>query len=132
MKNFAFLLIVIMISFISCDNEPENDSFGFGTEADFKIRNVYHSADNSLSFSITEINDFRCPADVICIWAGKAEVTIKVEKPVAGTIKLGISEIDTVGNYSFKIVNILPYPISTKKTELKDYEVVLKIENLKH
>jgi len=132
MKTKYIFLAFIMISIISCDNEPVPDSFSFGLENDFKINEEYHSIDNSLVFSITEINDSRCPSDVVCIWAGKADVKIKVEHPVAGTITLSTYDnpADTVGSYSFKIIDVLPYPISTKTVKLEDYDVVLKIEKL--
>ena len=122
----------MFISFISCDEEPVPDSFSFGVENDFKIKGDYHSTDNSLKFSITEVNDSRCPSDVVCIWAGKADVKIKVESPVTGTITLSTynNPVDTVGNYSFKIIDVLPYPISTKTIKLEDYVVMLKIEKL--
>lgn len=132
MKTFYLFLALIAISFISCDKESVSDSFGFGLENDFKINGEYHSIDNSLNFSITEINDSRCPSDVVCIWAGKADVKIKVESPVSGTITLSTydNQVDTVGNYSFKIIDVSPYPISTKTIRLEDYDVILKIEKL--
>jgi hypothetical protein len=133
MKTFYFFLALIAISLISCDQESVSDSFSYGLDNDFKINGEYHSIDNSLNFSITEINDSRCPSDVVCIWAGKADVKIKVESPVPGTITLSTYDnpVDTVGNYSFKIIDVLPYPISTKTIRLEDYIVMLKIEKLK-
>jgi hypothetical protein len=133
MKTFYFFLALIAISFISCDQESVSDSFSYGLDNDFKINGEYHSIDNSLNFSITEVNDSRCPSDVVCIWAGKADVKIKVESPVPGTITLSTYDnpVDTVGNYSFKIIDVLPYPISTKTIRLEDYIVMLKIEKLK-
>ena len=132
MKTLYIYLALIVISLISCDEQPVPDSFSFGVENEFKINGDYHSIDNSLNFSITEVNDSRCPSDVVCIWAGKADVTIKVENPVTGTITLSTYDnpVDTVGNYSFKIIDVLPYPISTKTIQLKDYVVMLKIEKL--
>jgi hypothetical protein len=133
MKTFYLFVALIAISFISCDQESVSDSFSYGLDNDFKINGEYHSIDNSLNFSITEINDSRCPSDVVCIWAGKADVKIKVESPVPGTITLSTYDnpVDTVGNYSFKIIDVLPYPISTKTIRLEDYIVMLKIEKLK-
>lgn len=132
MKTIYFFLTLLLISFISCDNEPVSDSFSFGLENDFKINGEYHSADNLVRFKIIEINDSRCPSDVVCIWAGKADVKIQVESPVSGIITLSTYDnpVDTVGNYSFKIIDVLPYPISTKTIQLEDYDVVLKIEKL--
>ena len=134
MKTIYLFLALIAISFISCEKETVPDSFSFGLENDFKINGEYHSADNSLKFKITEINDSRCPSDVICIWAGKADVKIEVESPVTGTITLSTynNPVDTVGNFSFKIIDVLPYPISTKTIQLEDYNVTLKIVELKN
>lgn len=132
MKKFKFFVSLILISFISCDNEPVSDSFSFGLDNEFKINGEYNSEDNSLHFRITEINDSRCPSDVVCVWEGKADVKIKVESPVSGSITLSTYDnpIDTVGNYSFRIIDVLPYPISTKTIQLEDYNVTLKIVEL--
>ena len=132
MKKFNFFVSLILISFISCDNEPVSDSFSFGLDNEFKINGEYHSVDNSVHFRITEINDSRCPSDVVCIWEGKADVKIKVESPVSGSITLSTYDnpVDTVGNFSFEIIDVLPYPISTKTIQLKDYNVTLKIVEL--
>jgi len=134
MKTIYLFLALIAISFISCEKETVPDSFSFGLENDFKINGEYHSADNSLKFKITEINDSRCPSDVVCIWAGKTDVKIEVESPVTGTIVLSTYDnpVDTVGNFSFKIIDVLPYPISTKAIQLEDYNVTLKIVELKN
>ena len=134
MKTIYLFLALIAISFISCEKETVPDSFSFGLENDFKINGEYHSVDNSLKFKITEINDSRCPSDVVCIWAGKADVKIEVESPVAGTIVLSTYDnpVDTVGKFSFKIIDVLPYPISTKAIQLEDYNVTLKIVELKN
>ena len=132
MKTIYLFLALIVISFISCEKETDPDSFSFGLENDFKINGEYHSVDNSLKFKITEINDSRCPSDVVCIWAGKTDVKIEVESPVTGTIVLSTYDnpVDTVGNFSFKIIDVLPYPISTKTIQLEDYNVTLKIVEL--
>jgi len=134
MKTIYLFLALIAISFISCEKETVPDSFSFGLENDFKINGEYHSVDNSLKFKITEINDSRCPSDVVCIWAGKTDVKIEVESPVTGTIVLSTYDnpVDTVGNFSFKIIDVLPYPISTKTIQLEDYNVTLKIVELKN
>lgn len=135
MKKILFILLFIA-AFVSCEKNEHADFFLFGMENGFKINDVYHSSDNSLKFTITEINDSRCPSDVVCIWAGKADVKIKVESPVSGNLILSTinngtdTNIDTIGNYSFQLINVSPYPVSTKKIELKDYNVILKIEEL--
>jgi hypothetical protein len=117
---------------ISCDKESISESFSVGLESNFKINNNYQSLDNSLDFTITEINDSRCPNDVVCVWEGKADVKIEVASPVKGSIMLSTYNhlLDTIGNYSFELIDVSPYPVSTKTIKLEDYDVTLKILEL--
>jgi len=132
MKAFCIFLALTAISLISCDKESVSESFGFGLENDFKINGEYHSIDNSLNFSVTEINDSRCPSDVVCVWEGKADVTIDVTSPVKGSVMLSTYNHlkDTLGNYSFELIDVSPYPISTKTIKLEEYNITLKIVEL--
>lgn len=132
MKTTYFLLALISLLFISCENETVSESFSVGLESKFKINNDYQSLDNYLNFSITEINDSRCPSDVQCIWEGKVDVKIKVLNPTSGTITLSTYHhlIDTIGNYSFEIKDVSPYPVSNKTIKLEEYDVTLKIVEL--
>lgn len=132
MKTLSILFALLAISLVSCDNEIISDSFSLGLENDFKVNGDYHSTDNSLSFSVTEINDSRCPSDVVCVWQGKADVKIEVKSPVSGLISLNTFDnlIDTVGNYSFELKDVSPYPVSTSVIKLEEYDVTLKIVEL--
>ena len=136
MKTIYINILLTLILFNSCNKEITSDSFPVGLENDFKMNEVYHSTNNSLEFSITEISDSRCPSDVECIWAGKADVRINVESPVEGIVVLSTIEtntdqkIDTLGNYSFQLIGVYPYPISTRIIKLEDYIVTLKIEDI--
>lgn len=131
-----YFLIFIPVFFISCDKENISETFSLGLQHDFKIYGEYQTTDHSLKFTITEINDSRCPSDVVCVWEGKADVKIEVESPLAGSIVLSTHQssvytsIDTLGNYSFQLMDVSPYPISTKTIQLEDYKVTLQIEKL--
>ncbi len=129
MKTLYIFLALITLSFISCDNESVSESFSFGLENDFKIYGEYQSTDNSLYFTLTEINDSRCPSDVVCVWEGKADVKIEVKSPVKGFITLSTYNnlTDTIGNYSFELKDVSPYPISTKTIKTDEYKATLKI-----
>jgi hypothetical protein len=69
---------------------------------------------------------------VVCVWEGKADVKIDVTSPVRGSITLSTYNhlTDTIGNYSFELKDVSPYPISTKTIKLEDYNVTLKIVEL--
>ncbi len=61
-------------------------------------------------------------------------VKIEIESPQNGTLILSTFDnlIDTFGIHSFELIDISPYPISTRTIELKDYNVTLKIEELEN
>ena len=134
MKTFIYLFVILTISLVSCEKETISEAFSVGLDNDFKINYDYHSIDNYLSFTITEINDSRCPSDVVCVWEGKADVKIEVKTPTRGSVLLSTynHRIDTLGNYSFELKDISPYPISTKTIKLEDYNVTLKIVELNY
>lgn len=134
MKNFMVLLIVMSLVIISCEKNEINPNFNFGVEKSFQIKDNYFSADENLKFKIAAVNDSRCPSDVVCIWEGKADVTIEIESPQTGTIILSTYNnlIDTIGNYSFELKDVSPYPISTKTIKLEDYEITLNILELEN
>ena len=129
-----YIIIFIPVFLFSCSKENISETFSPGVENEFRIQSEYRSADHLLKFIITEINDSRCPSDVVCVWEGKADVKIEVESPVKGNFILSTyhsntnSSIDTLGNYSFQLIDVSPYPVSTKTIHLKDYKVTLKIE----
>jgi hypothetical protein len=132
MKFLIQILFFVSFIFVSCSKDTLSDSFKIGLENEFQYGEINQSDDNSLKFSITEINDSRCPSDVVCIWEGEAIVKIKIESPQKATINLSTYDnlIDTLANYSFELIDVSPYPISTKTIKLNDYTVTLKIEEL--
>jgi len=132
MKTILWLLLASGIALFSCNSENMTDTFSFNLEKSFQIGDAYFSTDHSLQFQITEINDSRCPSDVICVWQGEAVVKIEVKSPLAGTLELNTHDnlTDTIGSYSFELVDVSPYPVSTKTIELDEYLVTLLIEKL--
>ena len=132
MKKLLLLLMLVGIVLVSCDEELFTETFTLGLEQDFKLGGEYESSTNSLIFSIVEINDSRCPSDVVCVWEGKADVRIDVDRPQSGSILLSTYDNlkDTVGDFSFELIDVSPYPISTETIKLEDYNVALKIVEL--
>lgn len=101
-------------------------------QEDFQIGDEYFSEENSLEFKVSAIQDSRCASDVVCVWEGEAVVKVEVASPFSGTLELSTfdNQIDTLNNYSFELIQVSPYPISTEVIDLEDYEITLKIKEL--
>lgn len=132
MKKNLFILIIPLLTLISCDDNLQSLQFTPGEEVEFKIGQTISTNNNQISLEIIDINDSRCPSDVQCIWQGEARITFELNNNGKKEFTLTTLELepDTIDNYIFTLKSVEPYPISTKTLELDDYTVKLKIEEL--
>ncbi|MEX0854712.1 MAG: hypothetical protein WD018_02980 [Nitrosopumilaceae archaeon] len=78
-------------------------------------------------------SDSRCPSDVTCIWQGQAGIELDVQKgKLESTVSLSIGgdsspEESIFNSYLIQLVDISPYPISTKNIQSEDYTATIKI-----
>jgi len=130
MKSKITLVLLVLFAFFSCDKEEGNGNyFDFGKEKEFYINNEYISSNEYLKFTISEISDSRCPAGVVCVWEGEAKVTLRVEAFPDQPINLSTydNRKDTINNYVFELVDVLPYQKIDQEIKLEDYVVTLKV-----
>lgn len=132
MKRFISILIVFVIAFTACDNNPIPVVFDFNGMVNVKYGEVVNSEDNNHSLEIIEINDSRCASDVTCVWEGEARISLELRNNGVYTFELSTLEpkIDTVDNIIFRLVEVDPYPVSTVQLELDDYVIKLEVEEL--
>jgi hypothetical protein len=77
----------------------------------------------SVEATLTELNDSRCPSDVVCIWAGTIDATLALtDGSTTQTVRLGYQKnyasdsVDVTLNqqrYWVRLLDVTPYP-STK------------------
>lgn len=132
MKNLVWLMFISGILLFSCQSENLPETFRYDLNETFQVGDDYCSVNQSLKFRITEINDSRCPSDVVCVWQGEAVVKISIESPLSGSLELSTFNnlTDTIGPYSFELIDVAPYPVSTKTIRLEEYKVTLKISEI--
>ncbi|GAB3202244.1 hypothetical protein GCM10027293_27380 [Pontibacter aydingkolensis] len=120
------------------------DELNLTIESPVQLRNK-NSADKTtdvLTVSVKSINDSRCPTGVNCMWAGKADVVVSLEKKGGETVNLDLclgqcsntnfKETDSTtltlngSKYKVTLLQVNPYPSSDNTEEPK--VVVLKVE----
>lgn len=123
------ILFVLLFALYSCTDDEHSNFFDFGEEKQFRVDELYSDYSQTLVFEISAISDSRCPTGVVCIWEGEARVEVAISSPEIDTLELSTHGqlTATSGNYTFELIDVLPYPYIENETELKDYRVKMKI-----
>jgi hypothetical protein len=76
---FGAVLLFVM-GFVACEKSAENfPVFQMGNSAQIKkSETVWFESEPKLKLTVDEINDSRCPANVVCVRAGEAKVKITI------------------------------------------------------
>ncbi len=117
------------------DDEPQPKVVP--TDVEFTLRRGETASAGGGSLLVTFLavgNDSRCPADVVCVWEGDAELYLRLatEKSEAAAM------IDTLHTtlqpravaylgYTITVKGLQPYPYSSDQPGSRDYRVALVI-----
>ena len=102
----------------------------------FQIQFNQTATMQDLQIKIANLTDSRCPSDVTCVWQGQAKILIDINKnnQNLGNFSLILNdknlEARSFDHYSIHLIKVDPYPISSKKIQLSDYDVTLKLSLL--
>ena len=85
------------------------------------------------------VEDSRCPSDVTCFWSGQVTVELSLIrgeqnlKKMSLTLSPGKKElaIQSYGQYVLQLIEVVPYPKSTKPIAASDYSVTLVLSKKK-
>ncbi len=87
-----------------------------------------------LRFAFIKVSeDSRCPADVVCIWAGQVVVLVALEAggddPYSDNLTVGNAEESAkkIGDYTVEAISVEPYPVSTRTIAPSEYLMTLKV-----
>jgi hypothetical protein len=132
MKTIAIFLIFLTLIVSGCIKNDEPESFLLKQEVKFKAGEVYTAQKDKLKVTVKKITDSRCPIGVVCVWAGEASVWLDVNDGQSWEVVLKTvhQPIDTVNNYIFKLIDVLPYPIYQVDVPDSEKIVVLQIDKL--
>lgn len=132
MKVVFGFLILIMLGGFSCSDEAELINTWFGEETVLSPGVHYQSEDLGFSLSVGAIQDSRCPEGVVCVWQGEVtvELFVKMQETEKVILKSFHQPADTMGKYTFELVEVYPYPKYKQPLEYKDYRITLRLGKL--
>jgi hypothetical protein len=123
-KIFSISLFFVLILYLAACHRKMNNGAGrlygccirrysYFSEQPGHI--TFTSCNKELQATVTKIMDSRCPKGVTCIWAGTVNVELQLNGQAVINLAIG-KQKDTVfnnRNYSFTLVNVVPYPGSS-------------------
>jgi hypothetical protein len=131
---FAALVASLSFQYGDTENAYASDGAEIGEPFTLKVNQTEHLESAGLDVTFVNVTeDSRCPSDVTCVWAGQVSVVVDVKAPSGSnqltlTLTGGQSEAKAVGNYSIRLADIQPYPLSTKEILPSDYVATLQID----
>ncbi|MEN2281890.1 hypothetical protein AAGF08_07095 [Algoriphagus sp. SE2] len=137
MKTSPIYLLLIFLFLASCQKESPCNSYDIGEPIEVGLTKTISFCKEPFTITFSKIiSDSRCPENVVCIWQGLAEVEILVnlngrEKSFLLSTYPPFNNIPSevnFGDYTFVLVNVLPYPNTTKSYREKDYSIQLLVE----
>jgi hypothetical protein len=127
-------IMIILLVFLQqgCKKSSEADSFLPEQEFTLKSGESYSARKDNLRIRVKEINDSRCPTGVFCFWQGEAIVFLEVNDGKSWDVTLSTihQPVDTVNDYIFRLIDVLPYPVYPVEVPDSEKTVVLRIEKL--
>ena len=127
---FSFLVLTFILIW-GCEKISNVEPVKIGEPFFLKIGTMY-KINPALTFTIDSINDYRCPADFMCLWSGDVDSYFN--------INYNSTKIDTVvslytrnrnpfqiGDYSWHILGVSPLGKSTEVIKQTDYKIEMII-----
>jgi len=138
---FLILIGFLIITFGSLGQEsfakssaPMSVDANIGSE--FMLQFNQSAEIKSENMKITFLNvtsDSRCPTDVTCVWQGKAEIDVNLQKEDQDvTVSLPIGgdsnqDVTVFNQYLIQLVDLSPYPVSTKNIQTDEYSAKINV-----
>lgn len=127
--RLAPLLIFIMFYTTNCQKKDVDQ------EISAKIGKTYQ-INKHLSFKIDSLSDYRCPADMICIWGGDVDLYFKIKNSselIDTTLNLFNQRTNPsiFEGHKFRIIDVLPTRKSGEIVPDNTYKIICTVSPLK-
>lgn len=134
MKKLHICLLGLALMAMQC--EEELPSFELEKPFSLQIGEQKAAAGTpDMIVHFTQVSDdSRCPTGVNCVWEGEAVAELVLGKLGADTLALTYrpgrekASVGRASGYSFRLLEVNPYPEKGSTIEKEDYQIVLEIK----
>lgn len=136
MKNlcYAFTTLVLLTA-AQCQKKAE---FPLGEEFQLKVSEAKSCDCGDLDVAVLQVKeDSRCPEFTNCVWEGQAIVEFELndnkKTPMELILRKGHPQLGRkiLGDYSYTITKVDPYPKSGVKIQPEEYVISLRIDKIR-
>jgi hypothetical protein len=136
----TILFALIWVAAMACDQKEDAapQAEVKSTSVPYRKLTTIPTSGSDLKVDLHEVNDSRCPKDVVCITMGSAKIKFivsdasnqaEVNVDFKGDQKTDFQTFTLSGQtYVLSVSELLPYPISTQTPHIEDYKVSVTIE----
>ncbi len=137
MKRLIAILLIGCFLFNCSSEDQECLDSRMGEEISIQVFDTVTYCKDSFWITFNDYpKDSRCPSDVTCIWAGYVEVELLInEKGSETSLKLSTEPSVTghpvstrIGDYTIKLIDVIPYPATNIRINPDQYKVILLVE----
>jgi hypothetical protein len=134
LMRVSFLLVIVPLLLLSgrAQETVSPTEVVLGEEFTLKVGQQIRVRNTKLKLTFLSVpQDSRCPASVVCAWAGNAQLNLEVKK------KKNVSDISlntlldpkivTYKGFKLRLVKLSPYPATPGAINPGDYEATLVI-----
>lgn len=120
--------LIISISLMSCQDSTSSVKPNLGEKFEIKYGESVTIQREQISIRFNKlVEDSRCPDGVTCVWAGNAEIVIKLDDREARLNTHLRPKKANLSAYSLKLVSLNPYPEHNVDIEKEDYTAELVV-----
>lgn len=135
---YIFFLSITIVNFLVCCDIGDNNgsTLVLNDTIQLSMHDTLYNYQKQIGISMDSvISDSRCPVNVMCFWAGNAEVRFTFfQSDQKTTFKLNthggtsFKSDSTINGYNIKLLDLLPYPPSDTEIPQNTYYSLLRIE----
>ena len=126
----GLLTLALAFDVAACDS-PTTPSVTIDQQVTMAPGEQVQVTDTSLRIRFEGVvNDSRCPIDAICVLGGDAEVRLTASNdgaPQMLTLHTGSMAPVTFDGFTFRLVELTPYPFSSQPFPPSDYRATLRV-----
>ena len=127
----AVLTLICLLSVMACDESLTGPTVALNEDFELPVGGSAVVSGASFSVRFNRVTgDSRCPADVVCIQGGDAIVHITaIDDDALADLELHTGDMRPVryGSYTIALVQLQPYPFSSRTIQPDEYRATLKV-----